>query len=93
MPALDAEIFDLALTQALERYLELPVAEAGRLVRAEWPEQAAAVLYSFLFNNSCRHCDHSVRFVHITRKNGTSSLILPLCCRDTVPHERLGSLL
>lgn len=42
-------IVDLALTQAIEQYIEMLPHEAYNAILRDWPEQIASLLFEFMF--------------------------------------------
>ncbi|MDR3560894.1 MAG: hypothetical protein P4N59_05575 [Negativicutes bacterium] len=73
------EVFDLALTQAIERYIEMEPQAAHEAITREWPEQIAVLIAEFLFNSFCGDCGGMAHFVEIERENGHSNYFIPLC--------------
>ncbi len=77
-----AETLDLILTQAIERYIEMGADEAERAIEIEWHEQVAALLTEFLFKSRCDKCDGEMEFVEMSREDGDSNYIVPMCSCD-----------
>lgn len=73
-----SEIIDLALTQAIERYMEMDENAVYDAITSEWPEQIAALLVEFLFNTGCCHCTGMTDFLQIPREHGGSNYIVPI---------------
>lgn len=81
-----AEMLDLALTQAIERYVDMPQNEIWDVILEEWPEQIAVLLIELLFKPVCRECTSSVNYISIERESGHGNYIIPLCACDTKPY-------
>jgi hypothetical protein len=77
-----SELIDLALTQAIERYMEMERGAVSDAIAAEWPEQIAALLSEFIFNAHCANCGAAPDFIEMERDSGDCSYILPLCGCD-----------
>jgi len=73
-----SEILDLALTQAIERYMEMEPDIVYDAIAEEWPEQLAALLVEFFFNTGCCDCAGMTDFIHIPREHGDSNYIVPI---------------
>jgi hypothetical protein len=69
---LSPEIFDLFLTQAIERYADMNFEKASRAIAKEWPEQTAVLLTVFMSYNYCSSFNDGPRFVELERINGKS---------------------
>lgn len=82
-----AEMFDLALTQAIERYVDIPQNEVWDAILDEWPEQIAVLLIEFLFKPICGECASPVDYVSIERESGHGNYMVPLCDCDTKPYR------
>ena len=74
-----SEILDLALTQALDRYMEMEVTDVCEVIHKEWPEQIAILLTEFVLKTTCPNCGDITDFVQIERDNGGSTYVAPLC--------------
>ena len=73
-----SEIIDLALTQSIERYMEMESDAVYDAITREWPEQIAAILVEFFFNTGCCDCAGMTDFMQIPREHGTSNYIVPI---------------
>lgn len=74
-----SEIIDLALSQALERYMEMTPDAVSDAIAAEWPEQIAALLSEFIFNSHCTTCGGQPDFIEMERESGHCTYVVPLC--------------
>lgn len=74
-----SEILDLALTQAIEHYIEMEPELAYDAIVDEWPEQIAIILVEFLFRTTCGACNRGTDFVQVPRQQGDTMYIVPLC--------------
>ncbi len=74
-----SEILDLALTQAIERYMEMEPEAVYDAIVDEWPEQMAIILVEFFFKTTCGTCNGMPDFVQIPREHGDTMYIVPLC--------------
>lgn len=74
-----SELIDLALTQAIERYMEMEPDIVYDAIAKEWPDQMAALLAEFLFRATCGHCGGVPDFIEYRRENGFSNYIAPIC--------------
>jgi hypothetical protein len=80
----NSEMLDLALTQAIEQYIEMEPDEVHFAIANEWPEQIAVLLEEFFFKSTCGDLSKSMPdFIQIERDNGHSHYIVLLCSCDT----------
>jgi hypothetical protein len=77
-----SEIVDLALTQAIECYMEMEPEAAYDAIVSEWHEQLAVILVEFFFKTTCGNCDGMPDFIQIPREQGDSTYIAPMCSCD-----------
>jgi hypothetical protein len=77
-----SEIIDLALTQAIERYMEMRPEAVADAIAAEWPEQIATLLAELMFKSPCASCGGMADLIQFERHNGDSNYIVPLCGCD-----------
>jgi hypothetical protein len=76
MKSLEVEILDLALTQAIERYLEMEsLIAAHKAIRDEWPEQIAALLMEFVIRAMTGRRDGIPETIFAKRASGHSTYI------------------
>ncbi len=75
MQTLVCEIHDLALTQALERYIEMTPHSACEAIMSDHPHQTAVLLIYFLFSAPSRGRVRAQNFVHRPRAQGTRTYI------------------
>jgi hypothetical protein len=73
------EIIDLALTQAIEGYIEMEPEAAYEAIVAEWHEQLAVMLVEFFFKTTCGSCAGIPDFIQLPREQGGSNYIVPMC--------------
>jgi hypothetical protein len=73
------EMLDLALTQAIERYMEMEEDEVYEAIAAEWPEQIAVLLVEAFFKTTCGNCCGMTEFIQIARIQGDSTYFVPMC--------------
>ena len=74
-----SEIIDLALTQAIERYMEMESDAVSDAIAREWPEQTTTLLAEFFFKSHCANCGGMADLIQIERENGHGNYIVPLC--------------
>jgi hypothetical protein len=77
-----SEIIDLALTQAIECYLEMEPEAAYDAIVAEWHEQLAVMLVEFFFKATCGNCAGMPDFIQLPREQGDTNYIVPICSCD-----------
>lgn len=82
-----AEMIDLALTQAIERYVDMPRNEVWDAILLEWPEQIAVLLVEFLFKPVCGECSEPGDFVSVERDSGHGNYMIPLCSCDIKSYK------
>lgn len=68
-------LFDLILTQSIERYSEMKPEEAHKAIRVEWKDQAGVLLRELFFGNRRER----PRFRHRARRDGNGTYLEP--CR------------
>jgi hypothetical protein len=79
MRTADSEIFDLALTQAIERYLDMEPNAVYDAIAEEWPEQIAVLLVEFFFKLTCGKCGDPNDFIEIERESGGGNYVAAIC--------------
>ena len=77
-----SELIDLALTQAIERYMEMEPDAVYEAIAHEWPEQMAVILTEFMFRTTCGLHDETTTFIQVPRAQGGSTFLIPLCRCD-----------
>jgi hypothetical protein len=75
----EIEIFDLAMTQAIERYLDMEPNAVYDAIAEEWPEQIAVLLVDFFFKVTCGKCGDLNDFIEVERENGGGNYIATIC--------------
>jgi len=70
-------LFDLVLTQAIERYGEMGPQEIRKAIKAEWKEQTAVLLREFFFKSSHRGRKGLPALCHRIRSDGNGTYIAP----------------
>ena len=84
----ETEMLDLALAQAIERYMAMEPNEAHDAIEDEWPEQIVVLLAEFFFKTACPDCGAGFDFIPIERENGNGAYLTPICACEINP--RLG---
>ena len=77
-----SEMIDLALTQAIEGYMEMEPEAAYDAIIAEWHEQMAILLVEFFFKPHCPTCTSMPDFIQMPREDGDSLYYVPMCSCD-----------
>ncbi len=77
-----SETVDLAITQAIECYMEMEPDAAYDAIIADWHEQLATILVEFFFKTRCSNCGSTPDFIEMPRENGDSNYIVPTCGCD-----------
>ena len=74
-----SEVMDLALTQAIECYMEMEPDAVYDAITHEWHEQMAVLLVEFFFKTNCRNCSGMPEFIELPREHGDTGYFLPVC--------------
>jgi hypothetical protein len=83
MKTFNSETLDLALTQAIEQYIEMEPNEVHEAIHNDWPEQIAVLLVEFFFKTTCGNdCTAIPDFIEIERDNGHSHYVVLQCSCD-----------
>lgn len=77
------EMIDLALTQALERYMEMDPSDVYEAIVHEWPEQTAALLTDFFYGNRGGTFGVQSGLIEIPRTSGGMTYYVPKYLFDT----------
>ena len=75
----ESEKIDLALSQAIEAYIEMEPDTIYEAIANEWPEQIAILLVEFFFKATCVHCSGTNDFIEIERENGDGNYVDVIC--------------
>jgi hypothetical protein len=91
----EIEILDLAVTQAIERYVDMEPNEVYDAIADEWPEQIAVLLVEFFFKATCGSCGGTNDFIEVERENGGGNYVAAICGCEvsqlvTMPDEPQG---
>ena len=78
----NSEMLDLALTQAIECYVEMDADEVHAAITRDWPEQIAVLLEEALFKSTCGTCSGMADFIEVERDNDHGHYMAPLCSCD-----------
>jgi hypothetical protein len=77
-----SEVIGLALTQAIECYMEMEPEAAYDAIIADWHEQLAVILVEFFFKTTCNKCGGMPDFIEMSRESSDSNYIVPICSCD-----------
>ena len=69
------EMFDLSVSQAIDRYIDMKPKEFIHAIFQEWPEQMAIVLIVFMSAIKCPLLEGAFRVVYVERRNKACSYI------------------
>jgi RNA polymerase subunit RPABC4/transcription elongation factor Spt4 len=75
----ESEIIDLALSQAIERYMEMKPECVHDAITSEWHEQIAVILTEFFFRAACPKCRSTHDFIEMERENGGGNYVVSIC--------------
>jgi hypothetical protein len=81
----ETEITDLALSQAIERYMEMEPDKVYEAITREWHEQIAVLLVEFFFKATCGNCGGTNDFIEIERDNGNGNYVAAICGCEIAP--------
>ncbi|MDR3423950.1 MAG: hypothetical protein P4M13_02570 [Alphaproteobacteria bacterium] len=75
----DPEVFDLFLSQTIDRYNDMPPDEAHEAIGSDWHEQMAAVIEAAMFQTPCGNFHEMAELLEIARENGHGIYFVPIC--------------
>jgi hypothetical protein len=81
-----SEVLDLAITQAIERYIDMEPDDVCDAIVNEWPEQIAVLLIEFFIKATCSQCSSTNDFIEIERENGGGNYVAAICGCEISPH-------
>ena len=70
-------LFDLVLTQAIERYGEMQPQEIRKAIKTEWKDQTAVLLREFFFKSGSGGSKGLPELRHRARKDGNGIYLEP----------------
>jgi|GEM_PF-4430387 len=73
------EVIDLALSQSIERYMEMKPDEIYDAIVSEWTEQIAVLLIGFFFKTGCGRCTCLPDIVPVKRDEHDSHFYVAFC--------------
>jgi hypothetical protein len=71
----EAEIFDLALTQAIDKYMEMEPDEIYRAIVMDWHDQMASLLLSFFFGAADNSYSNRIRSIYAQKRRDFSEIM------------------